>query len=488
MTNNVLAFDYGASSGRAIVGSFDGKGITTTEVHRFLNEPVSLNGGFYWDILRLFEEMKRGIKKAVADFKIESIAIDTWGVDVGFIDKNGELMGNPYHYRHPHTENAVEGLLKVMDADSLYKSTGLANLKFNTLCQLNEMIKNGYFALENADAMLFIPDLMMYFLTGKRVTEYSIASTSQLLVPAKSEWNYEIIDKFGIDKKLLQKIVNPSETVGLLKQELKDELGIDYDIKVIACAGHDTASAVMAVPATDEDFAYISSGTWSLLGCELKKPVLTEKARLSGYTNEGGFDNSVRFLKNIMGLWILQECKRSWDGEGNCMKFDEIDEHAYKSEPFKCLINPDHDDFFSPKKMPQKIYNFCKSTGQRPPENIGETARTIAESLAFIYKKSLGDLEDILGKKFSALNIVGGGSNNKMLNQFTANAIGIPVIAGPSEATSIGNIVCQFIGLGLIDNIWDARKIVKESFKCKTYYPENTAEWQSHYTDFLKLL
>ena len=487
MQKNVLAFDFGASSGRGIIGAFDGKTITIKEIHRFLNEPVIINGGMYWDILRLFEEMKRGIKKAVEEYDIESIAIDTWGVDFGFLDKCGELMGNPYHYRHKHTENAVDNLLKKIDSKKLFELSGLANQKFNTLCQLNEMKNNNYFALDTAKDMLFIPDLLIYFLTGKKVTEYTIASTSQMIVPAKNKWNKEILSTFGINDKYLKNIISPSATVGNLSEELKKELGITKDIKIIACAEHDTASAVMAVPALNDDFAYISSGTWSLLGVELKNPIISDKARDFGYTNEGGFNNTVRFLKNIMGLWIIQECKRTWENEGDDISFSQIVELAEKCEPFKCFINPNSKEFYTPLDMPNKIIQYCKNTNQRVPENKGEIARCIYESLAFIYKKSVDDLKDILGKDIKALNIVGGGSNNVMLNQFTANALNIPVIAGPSEATAIGNIVCQYIGLNIIDDIWQARSIIKDSFKCKTFIPDNNNEWMKNYNKFIKI-
>ncbi len=484
----VLAFDYGASSGRAIVGEFDGNKIELNEIHRFLNEPVTVSGSMYWDILRLYHELKQGILKCDALGGADAMGIDTWGVDVGFLDKDGKLLNNPFHYRDSHTENAVARLEQVMPKKDLFAKVGLAFQKFNTLCQLVTMKDNGNVALENAKKMLFIPDLFNYFLTGVAATEFTIASTAQMIVPGKLEWATDVLNAYGVNTNMLTDIVPCASRLGNLSDSVMGELGIQKNMPVINVPEHDTASAFVSVPAGERNAAFLSSGTWSLLGTELDKPILTEEAMLSGYTNEGGIGCNIRFLKNIMGLWIIQECKRYWDKQGEVLSFAQIAEGAAKVPACKFLMNPDADEFFSPFEMPVKIQKYCADHGLPVPETKFEIARCIYDSLALDYKHNILALEKITGKKIEVLHIVGGGSNNAMLNQATADALNIPVTAGPSEGTALGNILTQLISLGDIKNLAEARQVVKNSTDIKEYLPKDTATYAAAYEKFIKLL
>lgn len=484
----VLAFDYGASSGRAMLGDFDGNKVDLTEIHRFLNEPVTVNGSMYWDILRLFHECKQGILKADAMGGADSMGIDTWGVDFGLLGKDGQLLANPYHYRDAHTEYAVEELQKVMPKAQLFGKVGLAFQKFNTLCQLVMMQKNGNVALQNAEKLLFIPDLFNYFLTGEAATEFTIASTAQMIVPGKTAWAEDVLSAYGANRNILTDIVPCGNRLGKVSKEIMAELGMEKELPVINVPEHDTASAFVSVPAGEKNAAFLSSGTWSLLGTELDKPILTEEAMLSGYTNEGGIGCNIRFLKNIMGLWIIQECKRHWDKEGDVLSFAQIAEGAAKVPACKFIMNPDDDEFFSPFDMPGKIQRYCAAHNLPVPETKFEIARCIYDSLALTYKHNVLALEKITGKQIEVLHIVGGGSNNLMLNQATADALGKEVTAGPSEGTALGNILTQLISLGEIKNLAEARQVVKNSTDIKVYTPKNTAVYNDAYERYLKLL
>lgn len=486
----VLAFDYGASSGRAILGEYDGNKITLTEVHRFLNEPVEIGGTLYWDALRLFHELKQGLLKAQQQgyTDIESIGIDTWGVDFGLLDKDGALLGNPVHYRDSRTNGMIEEVAKVVPNSALYSRTGSQVASINTLYQMYSLKLNKPELLEAAQDMLFMPDLFAYFLTGKKVCEETIASTSQFLNPSTKEIDKELLETLGLPTKLLQKMVKPGTQIGILKEDVIKELGLNYCPKVISVAQHDTASAVMAVPVSEDRFAYISSGTWSLLGSETPKPYLTETAQALNFTNEGGYNNTIRLLKNIMGLWIIQECKRQWDKQGQCYGFGELCKMATETNCPDCFINPDDPVFMPPFGMVDRIQDYCKKTGQYVPQTIGEVMRCVIESLALKYKVSLQGLEDILGYNLPVLHVVGGGCQNTLLCQFTANAIERPVVAGPIEATALGNIACQLISLGAIKDIKEARRIIGNSFETVTYHPENTELWNKKIEAFKKLL
>jgi len=481
----VLGFDYGASSGRAMLGIFDGEKIILEEVHRFSNDPIKINGTLYWDILRLYHELKTGIieckKKGHGD--ISAIGIDTWGVDFGLLDENGNLLQNPVHYRDNRTDDMMEQAFSILSKKEIYNETGIQFMQFNTIFQLLALSKQQPDLLKRAKSMLFIPDLLNYFLTGNKYSEYSIASTSQMLNINTREFDKELLSKLNIPTHFLQKIIESGTKVGNLKEEICDEVGIK-SIPVIAVASHDTGSAVISVPATDDNFAFLSSGTWSLLGTELKKPVVNNLAFDMDYSNEGGFNKTIRFLKNIMGLWIYQDCRREWNKEGKIYEFDDLEAEARALEPFKCLIDPDNSMFYHPGHMTEKIQQFCKNTNQYVPTKKGEIVRCIIESLALKYKYVYERLEEVVGHEIPKLHIVGGGCKNKMISQFTANALNKEVTTGPIEATATGNIVAQLIALGEIKDIKHGREIIRNSFEVKTYKPENVEKWNEMYKYF----
>jgi len=478
----MLAFDYGASSGRAVMGSFDGKVLRTEEVHRFSNDPVFAGGTLYWDFLRLFYEMKQGILKS-RSHNLSSIGIDSWAVDFGLLDKNGRLLGNPVHYRDSRTDGSIEEIAKIVDKRDIYERTGIQFMVINTLNQLYAMVKEDAAAFDKAETLLFIPDLLAYFLTGHKVSEFTVASTSQMLNSVTRKWDFDLLEKLNIKTSMLPDIVEAGTVLGPLSTRVQEELGIGA-VPVISVAEHDTASAVVAVPAKDENHAYLSSGTWSLLGVELNAPVINDITYNVNYTNEGGVHGTTRLLKNIMGLWIYQECKREWDEEGRKLSFDELEEEASECPPFRSFIDPDNDLFFGQGNMPRKVCAFCRDTGQHVPEDKFSIVRCIMESLALKYRMVIEGLEKITGKKINVLHIVGGGCKNRMLNQFAANATGKTVITGPTEATAIGNLLCQLMGLGEIKNLREARELVLNSFETAVYQPKNTSAWQEAYERF----
>ena len=489
---NFLGYDFGASSGRAMLGVYDGEKIELSEIHRFSNDPVEINGRFVWDAPRLLYEMKQAlVKVSKAGIKLDAIGIDTWGVDVGFLDRNGNLIANPINYRDRMTDGMMEkAFAEVMSKEEIFSHTGLAFNQFNTLYQLYALKCMNDPILDVAEQMLFIPDLFAYMLTGKAGTEYTVASTSQMIDPKTRDWAYDMLDKFGIPRKILGKIEPAGMFRGNLLKQIADECNVDQ-IPVYSVAGHDTASAVAAVPAQEDDFAYISSGTWSLFGAEIDKP-LTEKSVMdANYTNEGGICNTIRLLKNIMGLWIINECKRVWDRKGNTAGFAEIVKMAEAAPKFKAIIDVDDPRFLTPGDMPGRIQEYCRETNQEVPEGIGEIARVIYESLAIKYRWALEALEtDMLKKEVKVLHIVGGGSNNLMLNQFTANAINRNVVAGPSEGTVIGNLMVLAMAAADVKDMKQLRKVVENSFPTTTFVPnaEEKAEWDAAYAKFLTLI
>jgi len=484
----VLAFDYGASSGRAVLGCFNGSRLELSEVHRFANEPVMVGNSFYWDTLRLFHELKQGVMKCVksGNKDIAGMGIDTWGVDFGLLSVSGELLGMPYHYRDSRTEGMIEAAYRLMPGREIYEETGIQFAKFNTLFQLLSMKLANSPILEMADRLLFMPDLFAYFLTGEKVSEYTIASTSQLLNARSKKWSSKIINKMGFNEKIFGDIIQPGTITGRFTKAISEELGI-ADLPVIAVAEHDTGSAVISVPATQEKYAYLSSGTWSLLGVESKEPVINDDTYNLNYTNEGGL-NTIRLLKNIMGLWIHQECKRAWDKSGELLSFDELEAMAEKSKAFESFIDVDDDLFYSPGHMPEKVQEYCRRTGQHVPETKGAVVRCVMESLALKYRTAIEGLEKIIGYRIPVLHIVGGGSKNVLLCQYTANAIARPVITGPVEATAIGNISCQLMALGEVANLMEARQLIKNSFPNVEYKPQNTAEWDEAYNKYTEIL
>ena len=488
---NFLGYDFGASSGRAMLGVYDGEKIELSEIHRFSNDPVELNGRFVWDVPRLLFDMKQAlVKVANAGIKLDAIGIDTWGVDFGLLDKNGNLCGIPINYRDHMTDGMMEkAFAEVASKEEIFRQTGLGFNQFNTLYQLYALKRMGDPALDIAEHMLFMPDLMAYLLTGKMGTEYTIASTSQMIDPVTKDWAYDLIDKFGIPRRILGEITPAGTLRGTLLPQIAQECGVD-EIPVYAVAGHDTASAVAAVPAQEDDFAYISSGTWSLFGAEIKQPLTDKSVMDANYTNEGGICNTIRLLKNIMGLWIINECKRVWDRRGNKAGFAEIVKMAEEAPAFKAVINVDDPRFLSAGDMPGRIQDYCRETNQPVPEGIGEISRVVYESLALMYRWAMDALErDMLKKPVKVLHIVGGGCNNVMLNQFTADAIGRPVVTGPSEGTVIGNLMVQAMAAADVKDMKQLRKVVANSFPTKTYQPQgDSAAWDAAYQKLLSLM
>lgn len=474
----LLAFDFGASSGRAMLGRFDGVKIDLEEVHRFSNDPVQVNGTLYWDVLRLFHEIKQGLIKAKSFGKIDSLAIDTWGVDFGLIDEQGHLLENPVHYRDIRTQGIMEEVFEKIPSETLYKRTGIQFLNFNTLFQLYYLKTRRPDLLARADKMLLMPDLFLYMLTGEKQAEYTIASTGQTIDAASADWAKDMFDTLDLPTNLLCPIVYPGKMTGRLSDAICDELGVD-PIPTVAVTSHDTASAVVAVPADQEDFVYISSGTWSLMGIESEQPVINDQTFKFNFTNEGGYDKSIRFLKNIMGLWLIQESRRQWIREGADVSYADLEREALACEPFKCFINPDEAILATPGNMPKRIRELCRQTGQPVPEKRGEVVRCIYESLALKYRVTKEQIETVTGKHYPDLHIVGGGTKDGLLSQFTANATNSRVIAGPIEATALGNMAVQLMAQGAIQSLAEARKVIAASFELMHYQPRDQADWEA---------
>lgn len=487
MTKRVLAFDFGASSDRAIIGCFDGDKITLEEVHRFSNDPVSVGGTVYWDVLRLFYEIKQGIIKAKIAGGFDSIGIDTWGVDFGLIDSEGKLMENPVHYRDARTVGLVDEAFKTMPKEKLYGITGIQFMELNTLFQLISLKKYRPWMLERADKMLFMPDLFGYMLTGKMCAEYSIASTSQLIDLDKRTWSKEILDAFGIKESVFAPLVQPGTVLGELSKEVCEECGVD-PVPVISVCGHDTQSAITSVPCEDGDFAFLSSGTWSLFGTELDKPIVNETSMNINITNEGGFDGSTGFLKNIIGLWLIQESRRQWKREGKEYSYADLEKLALAAEPFKCFIDPDAPEFVPHGNIPERVREFCRKTGQYVPETVGEIMRCIYESLAMKYRLTFEKLRECTERDYPVIHVIGGGTKDGLLCQMTANSCDRTVKAGPIEATVMGNVAVQLMSDGSVKNIGQARKIVADSSELKTFEPKDTDKWAGAYEDFLKVV
>ncbi len=486
MEKKVLAFDFGASSGRAMCGTFDGEKITIEELHRFSNDPVILNGTMYWDVLRLFFEIKQGLIKAKKCGHIESIGIDTWGVDFGLIDREGRLLENPVHYRDARTEGMLEESFHLIDKKRFYEITGNQFMEINTAFQLLYLLKNRKDLLERADKMLLMPDLFNYFLTGEKKAEYSIASTTQLLDAKEGKWSDEVISALGLPKEIFPEIVPTGTKIGQLSEEICGELGLDR-IDVIAAAGHDTQAAMVAVPASEDDFIFLSCGTWSLLGTELEAPIINEKSEFYNITNEGGYGRKTSFLKNIIGLWCIQESRRQWIREGQEYGFGELEKMAAASEPLKCFIDPDAPEFTPAGNIPERIREYCRRTGQAVPETIGEVVRCINESLAMKYRQAVEEIKDCTGKDYQTIYIVGGGTQSALLCQFTANACGCRVSAGPVEATVLGNVALQLMATGEIGSLKEARKIVRRSQDIKIYEPCEKEKWDEAYERFCRV-
>ena len=476
MSKNVLAFDFGASSGRAIFARFDGSRIDLEEVHRFSNDPVTVNGTLYWDVLRQFFEIKQGLIKAKHIGKFDSIGIDTWGVDFGLLDKNGYLLDNPVHYRDSRTRNAIEDVRQIIPDDELYMSVGIQQLYFNTIYQLFALKQQRPELFKRVDTALLIPDLFTFFLTGKKTSEYSIASTTALLNPWTRNWDTQLMTRLGLPGDLFPPVEETGTLAGPLTTDLQEELGLG-PVPVYRVASHDTASAVVSVPARDENFIYISSGTWSLMGIESDQPIINDLSLKMNYTNEGGYGGKIRFLKNIMGLWLIQETRRQWIREGINLTYADMELAALDKPAFASFVDPDDLLFAPPGDMPGRIRQRCRESGQAVPDDVGSVVRCIYESLALKYRKTKEGLEAIRGYKYPKIHVVGGGTKDGLLSQFTANATGSQVVAGPIEATAMGNIAVQLIAAGEIKDLHEARQLISNSFDTILYEPKNEAEW-----------
>lgn len=482
MARAFLAFDLGAESGRAVVGVLDGGRLTLKEVHRFINRPVRISGRLYWNVPQMFQELKTGLLKGVTEYPyIESIGIDTWGVDFGFVTKNKELVGLPVCYRDHRTDNVPEKLFKIIPKEKLYSLTGIQIMQINSIFQLYSMMLEDSPFFKSIYKLLFMPDLFNFMFTGKVFTEFSIATTSQLYDPVKSQWSEEIFDSLKLPIEIMPEILDTGIELGNILLEIKEELGLERDITVIAPAEHDTGSAVAAVPAFSDNWAYISSGTWSLMGVEIKEPIITKESMNANFTNEGGVNRTFRFLKNITGLWLLQGCRRAWEKRGYNLSYSDIVKMAEESKPFECFIDPDDPLFLNPPDMPEAIRNFCRKTNQKVPETKGSIARCVFESLAFKYREVFDTLKGLLKKDINVLHIVGGGSQNTLLSQFTANVLNVNVYTGPVEATAMGNIMVQAIVRGAIKDLEEGRGIVKNSFERVVYEPLEPEVWDSQY-------
>lgn len=481
-----LAFDYGASSGRAIIGTFDGNRIRLQEVHRFSNDPVIIGETMYWDTLRLFFEMKQGMLSAKQNGGFDSIGVDTWGVDFGLLDKYGNLIGNPVHYRDARNVGMSEKSFSMLGRDEFYGITGIQIMDINTAFQLLSIKEKQPEILDATECMLFTPDLLNYFLTGEKKAEYSIASTSQLLDARRRCWSDKVIDALGLPKRIFPEIIPSGTTLGSLRPSIREELSLD-DAKVVAICGHDTQDAMVSVPTDERDFIFISCGTWSLFGTEIDEPIIDENSAMFNVTNEGGYQGRISFLKNIIGLWLIQESRRQWKREGKEFSFGELEEMAKAEPEFKCFIDPDAPEFVPSGNIPRRIRAYCERTGQPIPENEGQIVRCINESLAFKYRDSLIEIKSCTGKDYGTIYLVGGGAQSGLLCQMTANACGCNVSAGPVEATVYGNLSLQLMSTGELGSIEEARSVIKASEDVKLYESRDTDKWEEAYARYRRV-
>ena len=481
-----IAVDLGAESGRVMLGSVSERELILEEIHRFSNGPIKESGSLRWDFNRLLSEIKAGIGKAVkaANGRVSGIGVDSWGSDFGLIGADGKLLENPYHYRDSRTEGMMEEAFKLMDKRQIYENTGLQFMQLNNLYQLLSMRMANSDVLAKAKYLIFTADLYSYHLCGRVYSEYTLASTSQMMDMRTGQWSKEIFDKLSLPIEIIPDIVKSGTVVGQLTEEVAKEIGCE-PIDVIAVGSHDTASAVAAVPAGEgppaNNWAYISSGTWSLMGVEVPEAIINDKTFEYQFTNEGGVENTIRLLKNIMGLWLVQECRRQWRREGVDLSYREITDMAEEAELFVAHIDPDYSGFFSPGDMPKRINGYLTETGQKPIEDYGQMIRVILESLALKYRSVMEAIEDVTKEPVEVLHIVGGGIQNELLCQFTANAVGKKVITGPIEATAAGNVLMQAKAIGQIKSLTELRKTVRNSFELKEYQPQNTQLWDQQY-------
>ena len=482
-----LAFDLGATSGRSILGTVANGKVEIKELTRFPNAVTELHGKYYWNLMGLYQALREGLVACNKEGIVpESIGIDTWGVDVVPIGEDGSILSMPRAYRDPYTVGMPERFFEKVSREKVYEKTGIQIMNFNTLYQIFAGMETDYVPMKQAKYLLFMPDALAYMLTGEKVCEYTISSTSQILDPRTKDFDKELLEAAGVDASVFSKPVFPGTVVGTLTDALAQYSRLGK-VNVVSVAGHDTASAVAAVPALDENFAYLSSGTWSLMGIESKEPVITPETYELNYTNEGGVEGTTRFLKNICGMWILEQCRKEWTLSGKDYSYPEIVEMAMSAIPFKSFIQPDDPSFANPPSMLEAINAFCERTGQEKPENDAQVIRLIFESLALRYRQVLEDLDRIATHPIERLHIIGGGSKNRLLNQLTANAIGRKVVAGPSEATAIGNVMIQAMAAGVVSSLQEMRSIIHASVETEEFVPELVAEWEEAYQKFVTL-
>ena len=477
-----VACDFGAGSGRLILGTLSDGTVSLKDIHRFSNREVEILDHYYWDLPLLFAELKKGLSRLRSEGhrEISSIGVDTWGVDFGLIARDGSVLGNPVAYRDSRTDGMMERAFELMPRKDLYQVTGIQFIQINTLFQLLSMVQASSPLLEVADNLLMVPDLFNYLMTGEVVSEYTIASTSQLLDAARKDWANSVFESVGLPRDMMPPIVEPGHIVGRLRSNVCKETGLDA-IDVVAPACHDTASAVAAVPGRGLNWAYVSSGTWSLLGTEEDSPIINDLSLANNFTNEGGYNGKIRFLRNNMGLWLLTRCRLAWADAGEDIDYHGLFAQALQSKPFKCVLDPDDHSFLNPPDMPAAIQAFCRRSEMAVPDSKGEFVRTILESLALKYRFILDQINSMRAEPVERLHIVGGGSQNVLLNQFTANACGIPVTAGPVEATALGNILVQAIAKGYLANLDEARALVAGSYQLNEYEPADRDRWEGQY-------
>jgi rhamnulokinase len=486
---NLFAFDAGATSGRCMIGTLANGKLELRELTRFPNKIIRVHDKYYWDIFALFEALKDGLKTAAAqNIKIDAIGIDTWGVDFVYLGEDGSILGTARSYRDPYTTGMPEAYFEeFFSRKEVYERTGIQIMNFNSLFQLYAAKKENSPALQHADKILFMPDALSYMLTGKKICEYTILSTSQLLNPNTKQVENALLEAMGIKASLIPQIIMPGQVIGTLTGNLSNECGVGQ-IPVIAVAGHDTGSAVVSVPAENGKFAYLSSGTWSLMGIEVDAPIINDDSFNFSFTNEGGVDGTIRFLKNITGMWLLEQCRKEWETMGQAFTYPEITALSGSVEGFRFFVDPDDPSLANPESMTKAIAAFCKRTGQKTPESAADFVRCIFDSLVMKYKYVLDCLQKIAPFPIEKLHVIGGGSYNKLLNQMTADAIGIPVVAGPGEATAMGNIMMQAKGLGYVNSLQEIRDIIRGSVNPDVFYPQHTGRWNEKYQYFLTLI
>ncbi|MFH2068847.1 MAG: rhamnulokinase family protein [Candidatus Omnitrophota bacterium] len=488
-SQNFLAFDLGASNGRALLGAFDGGTLGCEEVYHFPNNPVFLHSGLHWDVLKLFTEIKKGLGLCAGKHgaALSGIGIDTWAVDYGLLDRSGELIGNPYHYRDRRTEGMVEEVAGILGGYETYRTTGVRLAPINTICQLYSMVRNDSPQLSIADTFLMMPCLLNYFLSGEKLQEHSNVTTTGLYDIYKNAPAEDFFRKLGIPAGIIGKVMDPGTVVGSLRADVRKEMGLGI-VPVVVPATHDTASAVVSVPADEKKkWAFLSCGTWSVLGRETEKPVTTKESYKLNITNAATAEGKYMTIANITGLWLVQECKRIWDKEGESLGYPDLVSLARKAQPFASFIDVDDQAFVNPVNMPETIIACCRNTGQRPPKDKGGIVRLVLESMAFKYKMFLEKLERLTGERFEILHMVGGGAQNRLLGQFTADALGIPVLAGPYEATALGNILMQMKGVGAIGSVSQGRALLRKSIDLIEYTPKDAERWNEVFPGYRKI-